>query len=358
MAAVNRPFEACPPRISKAQPARPAPTPVLADRATVATASVRQHSAVIGTSQPNVMPTARADAAEAARPSPASRPNTASARTSSTMRSLTAKLRDSSHAGSMPGPAPPPSACRCRSWQPLLRPGPRRWRSARAAAATAWSPAPGPGPVSAAAGPRFVRLGRGSAPTPPPSGTSPPFLAHLASPARPRPARRPPGRARPRAGSRTGPVAAAFRQRSRHYLCVDDELKRARRRGPEGPAGAVQPYPGRDRLDVQRRGGLGHGEPVDRYQLEHGPLALRQGPQFRVQFAHPPGRVDPRRQAIDVVGVEQPAPGDDLLGAAFPSGAAELGGDDVARDAEQPGPWAAKGTPVGGRGFDHREEHL
>ena len=44
------------------------------------------------------------DAAEAASPSAAFRPNTASARTSSTIRSLTAMLRDSSQAGSMPGP--------------------------------------------------------------------------------------------------------------------------------------------------------------------------------------------------------------------------------------------------------------
>ena len=87
-----------------AQPLRPAATPTFADRDSVAAARASAHVAVIGISQPNVTAAAAPDAAAAASPSTAFRPNTASARTSSTIRSLTAMLRDSSQAGSMPGP--------------------------------------------------------------------------------------------------------------------------------------------------------------------------------------------------------------------------------------------------------------
>ena len=90
------------------QPARPAATPTLADRARVAAASASPQIAVIGISQPNVTaaaaPEPDSDTAEAASPSAAFSPNTASARTSSTIRSLTAMLRVSSQAGSIPGP--------------------------------------------------------------------------------------------------------------------------------------------------------------------------------------------------------------------------------------------------------------
>ena len=101
---MNCPVAACSDKITSAQPARPADTPALADRDTVATARASAHTAVIGISQPNVIPTAAPEAADAASPSAASSANTASARTSSTSRSLTAMLRDSSQAGSMPGP--------------------------------------------------------------------------------------------------------------------------------------------------------------------------------------------------------------------------------------------------------------
>ena len=86
------------------QPPRPAVTPTLADCARVAAARASAHTAVIGISQPNVTAAAAPDAAAAASPSTAFRPNTASARTSSTIRSLTAMLRDNSQAGSIPGP--------------------------------------------------------------------------------------------------------------------------------------------------------------------------------------------------------------------------------------------------------------
>ena len=86
------------------QPPRPAATPTLADRDSVAAARASAHIAVIGTSQPNVTAAAAPDAAAAASPSTAFSANTVSARTSSTIRSLTAMLRDSSQAGSIPGP--------------------------------------------------------------------------------------------------------------------------------------------------------------------------------------------------------------------------------------------------------------
>src|ERR1700689_433786 len=86
------------------QAASPAATPTFADRVTVATASASIDTAVIGTSHPKVTPTAAPESADATIPSTASRANTASARTSSTIRSLTAVLHDSSHAGSIPGP--------------------------------------------------------------------------------------------------------------------------------------------------------------------------------------------------------------------------------------------------------------
>src|SRR5215475_2414226 len=95
------------------QAATPAAAPVFADRATLATASAKAQTAVIGISQPKVTAAAvpspgpdaeTAEAAEAASPSTAFTANTASARTRSTIRSLTAMLQDSSQAGSMPGP--------------------------------------------------------------------------------------------------------------------------------------------------------------------------------------------------------------------------------------------------------------
>ena len=104
IAAVNCPSAALPDSIAITQPAEPAATPTFGDRVTVAAASASAQTAVIGTSQPNVTAAAAPDAAEAASPSAAFRPNTASARTSSTIRSLTAMLWDSSQAGSMPGP--------------------------------------------------------------------------------------------------------------------------------------------------------------------------------------------------------------------------------------------------------------
>ena len=86
------------------QPARPAAHATFGDRVSVAAASASAQTAVIGTSQPKVTAAAAPDAAEAASPRTAFSPNTASARTSSTIRSLTAMLWDSSQAGSMPGP--------------------------------------------------------------------------------------------------------------------------------------------------------------------------------------------------------------------------------------------------------------
>ena len=105
IAAVSRPAAACPASTVITQPAMPAATPTFADRDSVAAASASAHTAVIGTSQPNVTAAAAApEAAEAARPTAAFSPNTASARTSSTIRSLTAMVCDSSQAGSIPGP--------------------------------------------------------------------------------------------------------------------------------------------------------------------------------------------------------------------------------------------------------------
>jgi hypothetical protein len=72
------------------------------------------------------------------------------------------------------------------------------------------------------------------------------------------------------------------------------------------------------------------------------PWPLREDLQFRVQLPDLPQRVDFLRHALDVVGIEQPAPRDHALRAMLPGGAAELGGDDVARDPEQPRPRAAE----------------
>src|ERR1051326_7047273 len=91
-------------RITISQPDMPAAAPLFGDRVAVAPASASAQPAVIGTSQPNVTAAAAPDAAEAASPSTAFRPNTARVRTSSTIRSLTAVLWDSSQAGSTAGP--------------------------------------------------------------------------------------------------------------------------------------------------------------------------------------------------------------------------------------------------------------
>ncbi len=87
-----------------AQPDSPAATPTFAEPLSVAAASASAQTAAIGTSQPNVTVAAVPDATEAARPSTALRPNTTDARTSSTIRSLTAIDPASSQAGSTPGP--------------------------------------------------------------------------------------------------------------------------------------------------------------------------------------------------------------------------------------------------------------
>ena len=78
----------------------------MADLAATATARASAQAAVIGSSQPNVSARPRLvpDAALAISPSAAFTANTATARASSTIRSLTAMLQDSSQAGSMPGP--------------------------------------------------------------------------------------------------------------------------------------------------------------------------------------------------------------------------------------------------------------
>src|SRR4051812_3806610 len=103
-AAVSRPAAACPDSTVTTQPATPAATPTCAERVSVATARASAHTAVIGISQPYVTAVAVPDAADAPTPRAAFSPNTARARTSSTIRSLTAMLHDSSQAGSMPGP--------------------------------------------------------------------------------------------------------------------------------------------------------------------------------------------------------------------------------------------------------------
>src|SRR6202046_4481459 len=92
------------------QAATPAPTPTLADLAATATASVSAQTAAIGMSQPKVTGAASADARVprvttlAAKPSTALTVNTATARVSSTSRSLIGIEQDSSQAGSTPGP--------------------------------------------------------------------------------------------------------------------------------------------------------------------------------------------------------------------------------------------------------------
>src|SRR5436190_24135371 len=93
------------------QAATPAVAPAFADRATVATASAKAQTAVIGMSQPKVtaaaaLETERAETAEAASPSTAFTANTANARPRSTIRSLTAMPQDRSQAGSLAGPSP------------------------------------------------------------------------------------------------------------------------------------------------------------------------------------------------------------------------------------------------------------
>ena len=107
-------------------------------------------------------------------------------------------------------------------------------------------------------------------------------------------------------------------------------------------AGAV-PHPGGHLPDVQRRGRLGDGQAVYRHQFQHGTFASREGLQFRVQLPDLPQRVDFRHHAFDVVGIEQPASRDHALRTVLASGAAELGGDDIARDPVQPRPRAAGG---------------
>src|SRR5580658_4733123 len=102
--AVNWPLATRADKMVMTQPARPAAAPVAADLVTVATARASAHTAVIGTSQPKVTAAAWPETADATRPSTAFSANTASARTSSTIRSLIAMLADSSQAGSMPGP--------------------------------------------------------------------------------------------------------------------------------------------------------------------------------------------------------------------------------------------------------------
>src|SRR5690348_5316762 len=110
------------------QAATPAAAPTLAERASVAAESARAHTAVIGTSQPNVSATATPDASEASSPRTVFSPNTARARTSSTIRSLTARLQDSSQASSMPGPyayampaAATPGATNATTGKPVSR---------------------------------------------------------------------------------------------------------------------------------------------------------------------------------------------------------------------------------------------
>jgi len=120
----------------------------------------------------------------------------------------------------------------------------------------------------------------------------------------------------------------------------------------------VQADPGGHRPDAQRRGGLGNAEAVHRDQLEDGALCAGQCPQFLVQPPHLAGRVDLGHQTVDVVGLEQPAAGDQALGAAFPRGAAEFGGDHVARDPEQPRAWPAGRAAVPRGRLDRRQEHV
>ena len=117
-----------------------------------------------------------------------------------------------------------------------------------------------------------------------------------------------------------------------------DRLDRSRQ---QCLAGAVQPDPGGHLPDVERRGRFRDGETVNRHEFKHGPFALRKSLQRLVQLPDLPQGVDPLRQAIDVVGVEQAAARDQALGALLARGPAELGGDDVARDPVQPRPRAA-----------------
>ena len=84
--------------------ATPAPAPTLADLTVTVTASASAQTAVIGSSQPNVSAAAAPETVLASSPSAASTANTAKPRPNSTIRSGTAQLSDSSHAGSLPGP--------------------------------------------------------------------------------------------------------------------------------------------------------------------------------------------------------------------------------------------------------------
>ena len=74
----------------------PAATPTLADLVATATARASPDTAVIGTSQPNAMPAAAAENADAASPSAVLMTKMASTRARSTIRSLTAMLIESS----------------------------------------------------------------------------------------------------------------------------------------------------------------------------------------------------------------------------------------------------------------------
>jgi len=81
------------------QAATPAPAPTKADLAATGAASAPTPG--IGSSQPNVSAAAAPDAKLASSPSTAFSPNTAITWVSSTIRSGTAQLDDSSHAGSI-----------------------------------------------------------------------------------------------------------------------------------------------------------------------------------------------------------------------------------------------------------------
>src|SRR4051794_8990076 len=103
-AAAKRPVADCEASTVITQPVTAAATPRFADCVNLAAASARAEMAVIGASQPNARPAAVLDAAAAARARAVLTANTASARTSNTIPSPTAMLRESSQATSTPGP--------------------------------------------------------------------------------------------------------------------------------------------------------------------------------------------------------------------------------------------------------------
>lgn len=114
----------------------------------------------------------------------------------------------------------------------------------------------------------------------------------------------------------------------------------------------------RDRAYPERRGRVADGKLVQRYEFEHGALAIGEPPERGVERACLCGSVDSFLDPGDIVAFEQAAPLDPSLRVPFAGAAAQLGRDDDARDAKQPSPWRAAILAVAPRSRDYRQEHI